>query len=204
MNESQSTLLIVDDEPSCREAFRMALEDEYRLVEADSDDAALDILRSGEYIDLMLLDYMLPPAISGLEMIHRMKRQECTLPVILVTGKVSEKVAVKAFRMEVQDYISKPITVGELREAIRGIIGPIQGKSKPVDDAVAFMEKQYSRPLFAQDEAEAIQVSYDHLAHLFKAETGYSIHRWLNILRIDKAKILHRDSRFGIRYAGLE
>jgi AraC-like DNA-binding protein len=74
-----------------------------------------------------------------------------------------------------------------------------EGKKSPVDQAIAFMEEHFNQPISVRNVAEAIHVSYDHLAHLFKSQKGSSIHRWLNTLRIDKAKVLLRRSGLAIK-----
>ena len=162
------TLLIVDDEPSCREAFCVALEDEYTLIEAETGEQALEILQSREDIGLVLLDYLLPPGIDGLEVLERMRKLKCEVPVIIVTGKGSEEVCRSAFKIGVQDYIQKPFKVEELRATIKAILDPLRVENTPVDRAIKFMEEQFWRPISAIDVARDIGVSYSHLARSFK------------------------------------
>ena len=204
MNGTRSTLLIVDDEPSCREAFHVALEDEYRLIEADSGNIALSILGSGQNINLMLLDYLLPPWINGLEVLQQMTTSDYSVPVILVTGHGSQMICRDAFKFGVNDYIKKPFTVNELQATIKGALGSSAGEKTPVDQAIEFVEEHYSQPISVRDVAEAIHVSYDHLAHLFKSEKGSSIHRWLSNLRINKAKVLLNDSGLEIKEVAVQ
>ena len=70
MSDEKRTLLIVDDEPSCREAFCVALEDDYNFIEAETGEKALEILQSREDIGLVILDYLLLPGIDGLEVLE--------------------------------------------------------------------------------------------------------------------------------------
>jgi DNA-binding NtrC family response regulator len=122
MVETKPTILIVDDEPSCRVALRIALEDEYELLEAESGEETLRILQERKDIDLVLLDYLLPPGIDGLEVLTRMKVSGYEIPVILVTGKGSEEVAVKAWRLGVRNYIIKPPKVTALLHFLDRIV----------------------------------------------------------------------------------
>jgi YesN/AraC family two-component response regulator len=193
------SFLIVDDEPSCRETFHVALEDEYRLIDAEIGEKALEILQSREDIDLVLLDYYLPPGIDGLEVLERMRKLKCEVPVVIVTGKGSEEVCRKAFKMGVQDYIQKPFKVGELHKAIRGTIVSTSGEKKLVDQAVEFMEEQYCRPISSIDVAQGVGISYAHLARSFKVNKGCTVENWLNTLRIDKAKSLLKSSNLEIK-----
>lgn len=88
MIADRSTLPVVDDELSCRESLFVTLEDDYNLIEAGTGEETLSILRRREDIDLVLLDYLLPPGIDGLEVLERMKDLECEVPLIIVMGKV--------------------------------------------------------------------------------------------------------------------
>lgn len=199
MNGNRSTLLIVDDEPSVRIAFAEALGDDYNLMEADAGVETLEILQSREDIDLVLLDYLLPPGIDGLKVLKKMKALECKVPVIMVTGKGSEEVAVKAFKLGARNYITKPFRVKELQVTIRDILDPVVGGKSLVEKAVEFMEEQYCQPISAGDVARVIGVSYVHLAHIFKMEKGFSIIYWLNKLRIERAKVLLRDPNLEVK-----
>ncbi len=60
-------LLIVDDDESVRESFRLALQDDYDLTFAEDAKATLKVLK-GRIFDLCLLDIMLPDG-SGLDFI---------------------------------------------------------------------------------------------------------------------------------------
>jgi two-component system response regulator YesN len=199
MIDEKHTLLIVDDEPSCREAFCVALEDDYNLIEAETGEQALEILQSREDLDLVLLDYLLPPGIDGLEVLERMRGLRCEIPVIFVTGKGSEEVAVEAFRLGVKEYIIKPFKVKELLMVIKGILGSPEVEKSPVDKAIEFMEGQYCKPIIPEDIAMAVGLSYVRLAHLFKMEKECSITGWLNKLRIEKAKLILRDPNLEIK-----
>jgi two-component system response regulator YesN len=199
MTDEKRTLLIVDDEPSCREAFCVALEDDYSLVEVETGEQALEILQSREDISLVLLDFLLPPGIDGLKVFERMKEFDCNIPVIIVTGKGSEKVAVEAFRLGARDYITKPFKVRELQGIIEDILTPIKLRKSLVDKAIDFMEEQYCRPISAINVARGIGVSYSHLARSFKDSKKYTVEIWLNRLRIDKAKSLLKYSNLEIK-----
>jgi len=56
-----------------------------------------------------------------------------------------------------------------------------------VQDALAILGERFREPLRIEDIAEALYVSPYHLCRLFKRETGISIHRYLNRLRLREA-----------------
>jgi len=59
-----------------------------------------------ENFDLIILDYKLP-GMTGLEFLDRLKKQNITIPVIFVTGKGDERIAVEAMKRGAKDYIVK-------------------------------------------------------------------------------------------------
>ena len=61
---------------------------------------------------------------SGLEVCQALKRDPrlCELPVILITGRWTRKVAVKASEVEIATVISKPFQWNELIETIERLL----------------------------------------------------------------------------------
>jgi CheY-like chemotaxis protein len=73
--------------------------------------------------DLLLLDYMLP-AMTGIEMLNELQKRKVYTPIIFVTGKGSEKIAVEAIKLGIIDYIVKDeiATSSRLIDSITEII----------------------------------------------------------------------------------
>jgi CheY-like chemotaxis protein/GAF domain-containing protein len=67
--------------------------------------------------DLILLDLNMP-GMSGLDVLEALHRQESRVPVILMTLYGSEEAVVRALRLGVRDYISKPFDINELLVSI--------------------------------------------------------------------------------------
>ena len=61
------------------------LEDPGALIGVDSSRLALDILRSEQPLDLMIIDHMMP-GIAGLELVAPSRDVRPTLPILLATG----------------------------------------------------------------------------------------------------------------------
>ncbi len=77
----------------------------HRVHAAASGEEALDQLQDGRY-DLVLLDYTLP-GMNGLEALRAIVASKPELPVILVTGSGSERIAVEAMKAGAADYLIK-------------------------------------------------------------------------------------------------
>jgi CheY-like chemotaxis protein len=103
------SILITDDDVSCRESLREIVEPEgYRTLLASSGEEALDITRE-EPIHLALLDMNLP-RMTGLETLLLLHQMNALLPCILVTADASAQLMREAFRARAYSVIPKPIS----------------------------------------------------------------------------------------------
>jgi len=107
------SILIVDDDSTARYGMRRVLEDNYRVLEAESAAAARRLL-AAESPGLLLLDIEMPEG-SGLDFLRELKAQEKSPAVIMITAYGSEKIAVEAMKSGAYDYLPKPFEVDELR-----------------------------------------------------------------------------------------
>ncbi len=111
------TILVVDDEPTLREALVDALEaDGFRVVSATDGREALTRFRA-ERPDLILLDLMLPE-LSGIE-VCRIIRAESGVPIVMLTAKDSELDKVVGLELGADDYVTKPFSLRELSARVR-------------------------------------------------------------------------------------
>jgi len=107
------TILIVDDDQTARYGMRRALEDRYRVCEAESASAGRTAL-ARENPDLLLLDIEMPEE-SGLDFLRELKAEGASPLVIMITAYGSEKIAVEAMKSGAYDYLPKPFEIDELR-----------------------------------------------------------------------------------------
>jgi PAS domain S-box-containing protein len=81
-----ATILVVDDDPLIAMSTVDMLEDlGHTVIEANSAKQALEILQSGQAIDLLMTDQAMP-GMTGIELIEIVRPQHPDLPVLLATG----------------------------------------------------------------------------------------------------------------------
>ncbi|MGH7874040.1 MAG: response regulator [Candidatus Binatia bacterium] len=119
-------LLLIDDELGVRESLKMVFGKSFRLLEADSADAALPQVRDA-LPDVVLLDVMMPRT-DGLETLQRIKEIHPGCEVILLTGINSRQLAEKAMDFGAFDFIGKPFDVVELRQKVARAVEQVAGK----------------------------------------------------------------------------
>ena len=114
------TILIVDDEPAARYALRRALENRYRIAEADSAAAARSALAT-ENPDLILLDVVMPGE-DGICFLRWLREQGNSLPVLMVSALDTAKTAVEALQLGAADYLVKGYELEELRQRVATLL----------------------------------------------------------------------------------
>lgn len=131
-----NVLLIVDDNPGDRELFCQLIRGhnsapDFEIVEADSCEAALDLLASTQPT-CCLVDYQLPED-NGLDFLKSIRRLEHgdAIPVIIMTGEGDETIAVEMMRNGAQDYLVKnDVTATSLLRSIASAIHTCELQSK--------------------------------------------------------------------------
>jgi len=109
-----STILIVDDKASSRKVLQQRLgKDEYSVIEAEDEDAAVECLKNNS-IDLVLTDVRMKEIDSGVELLRTVKKDFPYLPVILITAFGTVPQAVQAMREGAEDYIERPYNTDAL------------------------------------------------------------------------------------------
>ena len=106
-------VLIVDDEPQIRRAVRNALRDTFaRSIEAGTARDAID-LAAAQRPDLIILDLGLPDS-SG-EVVCREVRAWSTVPIIVLSARLSDQEKITLLDAGADDYVTKPFSPAELR-----------------------------------------------------------------------------------------
>jgi two-component system, chemotaxis family, CheB/CheR fusion protein len=106
--EQASTVFVVDDDRSIREAMRDLLNANGYSVEIFADGPAfLHAYRPGGK-GCLLVDAVMP-GMSGIELIQRLKADGHELPAIVITGNGAVPMAVQAMKAGAVDFIEKPV-----------------------------------------------------------------------------------------------
>jgi two-component system nitrogen regulation response regulator NtrX len=103
----KAKVLIVDDEEAIRSTLKMILEYEgYDCVLAAGGAAALKIAER-EQPDLVFLDVKMPQ-MDGMEVLKRLKAEDGSPPVVILSGHGTVQTAVEATKLGAFDFIEKP------------------------------------------------------------------------------------------------
>ncbi len=116
-----ATALLVDDDEDIAFLLRqLFLRDGFIVHTATNGRDAKEFIENSNPTDIVLTDLMLP-YVSGFELITliREDRHWKNVPIIVLSGKVTEGDAVRALNIGANDYVTKPYNPQELSARIR-------------------------------------------------------------------------------------
>ena len=113
-------VLVVEDERNLADAIVQILESASYNAEAAYDGrSGLRLALSGLY-DAVVLDVMLP-GMSGYEIVHQMRHEGVSTPVLLLTARTTTADKVEGLDAGADDYMTKPFEADELLARLRAL-----------------------------------------------------------------------------------
>lgn len=114
------TILIADDDKNILTLLTTVLQlDGFEILAAKDGAEALD-LYFDNHIDMLICDEMMPN-LSGNELVKEIRRDDPSLPIIMVTAKDATSDKGESFDCGVDDYMVKPINCDELLMRVRAL-----------------------------------------------------------------------------------
>lgn len=194
-------VLLADDEATILEGYKLLFD--WRSYHCEIVGTAMDGVEAVEKAcelkpDLVIMDINLP-RLNGLEAIKAIQetaRAGHPIYMIVVTGYDEFSYCQEALRLQVSDFLLKPIDFEVFGEVIQRIAGKIMGNpdrqvmlsdslKKIVDYVNDNLEKEDMRLTIL---AQNMGMNPNYISQLFKKELGCGYHTYLNQARIEKAK----------------
>ena len=149
------TLLIVEDNRTTQMMYDMIFEDLVgKIIFADNGKIGYEIFIN-QKIDIIVSDYAMP-ILNGLEMIAQIREIDKNIPIILVSAIEEVSVIIEALRLNVNNFIKKPINNDEVIETIV--------KASKVFIANKFLEEQRDKKLRELEKKEEYSCYQEDLA----------------------------------------
>jgi DNA-binding response OmpR family regulator len=161
MNSAPATILVIEDDRATRRFLADNLAaDDYEILEADCAEDAERMMAS-EFPDLAIVDLGLPDR-DGLELLRDVReadrvagRFDPELPIIVLTGRISELDVLRGFDRGCDDYVLKPFSYPELHARVVALLrrgerrpGPGRMRIGPLElDPLARMVWLHGEPL---------------------------------------------------------
>ncbi len=116
-------LLYVEDEQSVQNQTKMILDDFVKEVRVASDGEEGLRMALEDDIDIIVTDIMMPHK-NGIDMLKELKKAGKDTPAIITTAFTETEYLMEAIKLKVDGFITKPINIKDLINAIYGIMLP--------------------------------------------------------------------------------
>lgn len=141
-------VLLADDEPIIREGIRGSLDWNAMgmevVGEAEDGEEALELALE-HAVHIMLVDLNMP-IMNGITLMHRIREKLPGARIVIVTGHNEFAYAQEAIRLQVDDYILKPVNPDQLKQVLGRITGELEASVKQMEHLV-MASKQITKNL---------------------------------------------------------
>ena len=126
MKYSGKKAVYIDDNKVMLPVVRKKLESLGFVVDTEeSANILFELMKTKEY-DLIILDDMMPQ-MSGTEAMQKLKKEGCTIPIIVLTGNNKPEDRERYLHLGFDDYIAKPPTDEEFDRVLTIFIDKLMG-----------------------------------------------------------------------------
>jgi len=143
-------ILVVEDEIKVASFIKQGLEAANYTVDVEHDgEAGLNRLIEGEY-DLVILDVMLPK-LDGLSVMKKIRSRHMSVPILLLTARVTVTDKVMGLDLGADDYLTKPFAFEELLARVRALLRRGAGAAPAVLSVANLRLDPVSREVYRGD-----------------------------------------------------
>lgn len=195
-------VLLVDDEIMIREGFKRLFDWEAHDCEvvgeaADGMEALaqIDSLRP----DIAIMDINIP-IMNGLKVIQTARLKHPDMAFIIVSGYDDFAYCREALRLQITDYILKPVNYEEFGARIDDLkialfqrqaeTQPDQGEERTIHAITRYLREHLAEEVSLSVLAEEFHLNPQYISQLFKSEIGVGFLAYLTSIRMEKAKSL--------------
>jgi two-component system, response regulator YesN len=192
------TLLLVDDDRISIDILAEYIKPHFKRVDevvcAYDGQQAYDIILSVKP-SIIVTDIKMPN-MSGITLIKKIRSIEDYSPKIIIISSYSEfEYAREALKLNVSDYIVKPVDQEELIDKINSFIEPDKNEhdinhEDIFDKVQKFISDNLSDTLKLLDISNQFHYNSSYLGRLIKEKTGYNFNGYVLKLRVIKAQSL--------------
>jgi two-component system, response regulator YesN len=187
-------LLIIDDEPLEIEQLSYLVKKQYpnwTIYTAEDAVEAKQLVKRHSF-PLAFVDIQLPGD-SGLDFCEYLRTNDIDTEVVLITAYQDFRYAKQAIRLNVLDYLVKPVIEKELFNMIEDFLQKnafTQTKSILINKVLEIVHEEYNQKLQLSDLARRVYVTPTYLSKKFTETVGVKFTDYINQFRIQKAKQL--------------
>lgn len=207
-------IIVVDDEKAIVDGLKIIIK--RHIPECEVIGEASNGIEGAKLIlnrkpDIVITDVRMPQ-VDGLEMIKRLKDENCQAKMILLSGYADFEYARRGMYLGVRYYINKPVEEEELRDSVHELMdiirkeralpqnnaranvsnAEIHRKKDVIEEIKEYLMEHYYKSIGLDELSAHFFINPYYLSQLFKQRTGDTYLNYLTQIRINKGKELLR------------
>ena len=121
MEKDPISVLLIEDETDLRETLAELLEERGYLVKmVASGSDAVDLAKTSQF-DVVVTDIRTDGQVDGLSALEKVKESQPDVSGVVITGYSTEDYALRAVKLQVEDYLKKPFQLNTFLQRIESI-----------------------------------------------------------------------------------
>jgi len=124
-------ILLIEDDPLLGDGVTAGLRELGFVVDWFRDGGAAETALEGVPYDVIVLDLGLPGR-DGMELLARWRARGDALPVLILTARDATDARIAGLDAGADDYLVKPVVIGELGARLRALLRRSRGRMEPV------------------------------------------------------------------------
>lgn len=196
------TVLLVDDEIMIREGFKRLFDWEAHgcTVVGEAADGMEALGKIDQlHPDIVIMDINIP-ILNGLKVIQTARAKHPQMAFVIVSGYDDFAYCQQALRMQITDYLLKPVDYAEFGTCIDNLkislyhrqaeAQPEQQEERTITALTRYLQSHISEDVSLSVLADEFHLSAQYISQLFKSEIGVNFLAYLTNLRMEQAKKL--------------
>lgn len=203
-------VLLVDDEIMIREGFKKLFDWEAHecVIVGEAADGMEAITKiDKEQPDIVIMDINIP-IINGLKVIQLSRVKYPSMAFVIVSGYDDFSYCREALRLQITDYILKPVNYEEFGSCIDRLEislynnevkeKPVVKKERVITGITKYMQEHLSEDVSLHILSEEFHLNSQYISQLFRNEIGVNFLTYLTNIRMEHAKKLLLSSSLSI------
>ena len=195
-------VLLVDDEIMIREGFKRLFDWEAHdcQVIGEAADGMEAMAKIDSFVpDIVIMDINIP-IMNGLKVIQASRVKYPKMAFVIVSGYDDFSYCREALRLQITDYILKPVNYEEFGNCIdrlkislfeqNNVEQEASIEERPITNITRYLQEHLSEEISLQILSEKFHLNPQYISQLFKSEIGVNFLVYLTNIRMEKAKKL--------------
>lgn len=205
-------VLLVDDEIMIREGFKRLFD--WQAYDCEVVGEAGDGMEALTQIDTLRPDIVIMdiniPIMNGLKVIQLSRIKHPNTAFVIVSGYDDFSYCREALRLQITDYILKPVNYEEFGTCIDNLkislferrvsaaAEPEKQEERTITGITRYLQEHLAEEISLSVLAEQFHLNPQYISQLFKSEIGVNFLAYLTNIRMEKAKKLLLSTSFSI------